>query len=147
MPRDHRPRRPMPHPLPTSAPLTRPPARRVVPGQVVPLRPVTVVPARRQRWCLRPPHRRPGWGRVVGWNLAGLAGAAAIGGLVSLAVLAVLELVEIVTAMVTLAVAWLQANWPWLVLGAIALLLLLARLRGSSPCSGLHCGGCRGGHR
>jgi len=152
MPRDHRTRRPMPHPLarPSSTPLTRPPVLRVVPGDLVPSRTVDTAPVRRRHWYVRPPlpHRGPDWGRVAAWTFGLLAGAAAIAGLVWLLVLAVAELVAILTALVALVVAWVQANWVWLVLGAIAVLVLLVRLGGSSSCAGLHCGGCRGGrHR
>lgn len=151
MPRDHRTRRPMPHPLvrTSSAPLTRPPALRVVPGDLVPTRTVDTAPTRSRRWYVQLPRPRhgPGWARVAAWTLGGLASAAAIAGLVWLIVLAVVELVAIVTALVALVVAWVQMNWAWLVLAAIALLWLLARTRASSRCSGLHCGGCRGGHR
>jgi hypothetical protein len=146
----------MPHPLvrPSSPPTARPPALRVVPGELAPSRAADNAPARRRRWYVllpqpgNPPHqrRRPDWGRVAAWTLGGLAATAAIGGLVWLIVLAVTELVAIVTALVALVVAWVQENWVWLVLGAIALLMLLVRLGGSS-CAGLHCGGCRGGHR
>jgi hypothetical protein len=154
MPREHRTRRPMPYPLPNpSAPIARPPALRVVRGELVPSPTVDAAPARRRRWYVRlhqpevpRTRRRPCWGRVAAWTLGGLLAAAAIAGLVWLIVLAVLELIAIVTALVALVVAWVQANWAWLVLGVIAVLALLVRL-GSSSCAGLHCGGCRGGHR
>lgn len=148
MQRDQGTRRPMPHPLvrPSATPPPRPPALRVVPGDLVSSSVVDATPARRQRWDGQPPlpRQRPAWGRVAAWTAGGLAGAAALAGLVWLLVLAVLELVAIVTALVTLVVAWVQTHWVWLVLGAAVLLWLFVRTRGSS-CSGLHCGGCRGG--
>lgn len=121
----------------------RPPAVRVVPGELVASRLVGPPPVRRSRWQVRSPRRRPRWGRVAAWTLGLLAAGAAIAGAVWLLVLAVLELIVAVTALIALAVAWVQAHWVWLVLAGGALLWLLARAGGSSSCAGLHCGGCR----
>jgi hypothetical protein len=141
MPRDHR---------PDHQPLERPPALRVVPGEVMASR-LEHLPSRRGQgrlvpgvpWVPRVAWRRAPWGRIALWTVGVLVAGAAAAGLLWLLVQAVLGLVAAVAVLIALIVAWVHAHWVWLVLGAALLLFLLLRLKvGSSSCAGLHCGGC-----
>ncbi len=133
----------MPREYRTDQPLhQQAPAPRVIEGQVVATR-VERRPARRV-WT-RPalPRPRIGWGQLALRAAGVLAASAAVVGLGWLLVKAVMSLVTGLLVLVALVVAWVQANWLWLVLAAGLLLFLLARFGSRSSCAGLHCGGCR----
>lgn len=118
----------------------RPPALRVVPGELVATR-LELMPVRRS-W-IPIPVRPVSWARVA-LQAAGVLGAlAVVAGAEWLVVAAVLLLIADVAVLVALVVAWVQAHLL-LIVAAVGLLLFLFLRFGRSSCAGLHCGGCRG---
>jgi hypothetical protein len=127
--------------------LCRPPAPRIVPGELVAAR-IEPAPSRRVWGRLVPRAPEVAWGQLAWGRIAlravGLLAAVAVAaGLVWLAVQAVLSLIATVVALVAFVAAWVQAHLLFIVLGGALLLYLLIRIWFGSSCAGLHCGGCR----